>query len=361
MYICTFKYKGFIMRVLLAPVSWLYAIALNIRHRLFDWGILKSKSFSIPTICVGNLALGGTGKTPHTEYLIRLLKDKANVAVLSRGYGRKSKGFVLADENTSYGQIGDEPLLYHTKFEDITVAVDEDRADGIAKLMRLEKTPGVILLDDAFQHRQIKPGINILLTEYYNIYTKDMLVPAGTLRDVKNAAKRADIIIVTKSPRVLLPYDKRDVINLLEAKPYQKVFFTYIDFQGLKPITKAAKETVLQDMKSVYLFCGIANPYPLEDHLKRKYNTLITNYYDDHHRFTDSDIDVILDGFNNVIGKNKIIVTTEKDLMRLTNSSYINRFENVPLFTIPIEVRFNDKKEEEIFNNLILDYVGKNS
>ncbi len=349
------------MNRLLAPISWLYAIALNIRHWLYDFGILKSKSFSVPTICIGNLALGGTGKTPHTEYLIRFLKDKANIAVLSRGYGRKSKGFVLADENMSYEQIGDEPLLYHLKFNDITVAVDENRPDGVERLMRLEKTPEVILLDDAYQHRKIKPGLNILLTEYFNIYKNDALVPAGHLRDVKSAAKRADIIIVTKSPRVLLPYDKRDVINLINAKPYQKVFFTYIDFQPLNPINQIAKDTILSDMKSVYLFCGIANPYPLEDHLKRKYNTLITNYYDDHHDFTNSDIDVILDGYDSVIGKNKIIVTTEKDLMRLTNSSLINRFDNVPLFTIPIEVRFNDEKEEETFKYLILNYVGKNS
>lgn len=349
------------MNRFLAPFAWLYAIVLSIRHWLYDCGILKSRSFSVPTICVGNLALGGTGKTPHTEYLIRLLKDKANVAVLSRGYGRESHGFILADENASYDKIGDEPLQYHKKFSDITVAVDEDRCDGVSKLMTLEPTPDVILLDDAYQHRKIKPGLNIILTEYYNLYKNDMLVPAGKLRDVKSAAKRADIIIVTKSPRVLLPYDKRDVVNLIDVKPYQKIFFTYIDFQEFTPINATARNTVLQDMKSVYLFCGIANPYPLEDYLKRKYNTLITNYYDDHHCFTDTDIDVILDGFNSVIGKNKIIVTTEKDLMRLTKASYLNKFENVPLFTIPIEVRFNDKKEEEIFNNLILEYVGKNS
>ena len=349
------------MKRLLAPLSWLYAIVLGIRHWLYDCGILKSKSFSVPTICVGNLALGGTGKTPHTEYLIRLLKDIANVAVLSRGYGRKSTGFILADENTPYKQIGDEPLQYHLKFNNITVAVDEDRCEGVSNLMRLEQTPDVILLDDAYQHRKIKPGLNILLTEYYNIYKKDMLVPAGNLRDIKSAAKRADIIIVTKSPRVLLPYDKRDVVSVINARPYQKVFFTYIDFQKLTPINQIAKDTPLQNMKSVYLFCGIANPYPLEDYLKRKYNTLITNYFGDHHSFTDNDIDMILSGYDGVIGKNKIIVTTEKDLMRLTNSSYINRFDNVPLFTIPIEVRFNDEKEEETFNNLILNYVGKNS
>ena len=349
------------MKRLLAPLSWLYAIVLYIRHWLYDCGILKSKSFSVPTICIGNLAFGGTGKTPHTEYLIKLLKDKVNVAVLSRGYGRKTTGFILADENSTFEQIGDEPLQYHLKFSDISVAVDEDRPNGVIQLMRLEKKPGVILLDDAFQHRKIKPGLNILLTEYYNLYKKDMLTPAGGLRDVKNAAKRADIIIVTKSPRVLLPYDKRDMINLINAKPYQQVFFTYIDFQRLTPANKMARETVLQNVKSIYLFCGIANPYPLEDHLKRKVNTLITNYFNDHHCFNDSDIDMILSGYDSVIGKNKIIVTTEKDLMRLTDSSYLSRFENAPLFTIPIEMRFNDEKEEETFKNLILNYVGKNS
>ena len=349
------------MKKLLAPISWLYAIILIIRHKLYDWGVLKSRSFSVPTICVGNLALGGTGKTPHTEYLIKFLKDKAKVAVLSRGYGRKSKGFVLADESTTFEQIGDEPLQYHLKFNDITVAVDEDRCDGVEKLMCNEQTPDVILLDDAFQHRKIKPGLNILLTEYYNIYKKDMLLPAGKLRDVKCAADRADIIIVTKSPKVLLPYDKRDVISLIDAKSYQNLFFTYIDFLELKPVNQIAKDTTPQSIKSIYLFCGIANPYPLEDYLKRKYNTLITNYFGDHHSYNNDDIDNILGGYNSVIGKNKIIVTTEKDLMRITNSSYLSRFENIPLFVIPVEVHFNDSKEEETFKNLILNYVGKNS
>lgn len=349
------------MNRLLTPLSWLYAIVLYIRHWLYDCGILKSKSFNVPTICIGNLALGGTGKTPHTEYLIRLLKDKANVAVLSRGYGRQTYGYIVANEAATAEQIGDEPLQYRLKFNNITVAVDEDRREGIYNLTRQDNAPDVILLDDAYQHRKIKPGINILLTEYYNLYKKDMLIPVGKLRDVKYAAKRADIIIVTKSPKVLIPYDRRDVINTIDAQPYQKIFFTYIEFQRLTPVNNTAKETILQDMKSIYLFCGIANPYPLEDYLKRKYNTLITKYFNDHHHFTDNDIDMILDGFDSVIGKNKIIVTTEKDLMRLTSSSFINRFDNVPLFTIPIEVRFNDDKEETEFNNLILNYVGKNS
>ena len=185
------------MKRLLAPLSWLYAIVLHIRHWLYDCGILKSRGFSVPTICIGNLAFGGTGKTPHTEYLIRLLKDVMNVAVLSLGYGRKTTGYIIADENATFEQIGDEPLQYHLKFNNIHVAVDEDRCEGVKNLMAFAPNTDVILLDDAFQHRNIKPGLNILLTEYYNIFKKDMLLPAGTLRDVKSAAKRADIIIVT--------------------------------------------------------------------------------------------------------------------------------------------------------------------
>jgi len=349
------------MKILLAPLSWLYSIILRCRHKLYDCGILKSESFSVPVICIGNLSFGGTGKTPHTEYLIRFLHDKANVAVLSRGYGRKTKGFVLADEDSSYKDIGDEPLQIYEKFNDITVAVDEDRCDGVRRLMHLDKVPDVILLDDAYQHRKIKPGRNILLTEYYNLFSRDMLVPAGRLRDVRYASRRADIIIVTKSPKILIPYDKRAIIKSIKPRPYQKVLFTYIDFQEIMPVNDIAKETLISNIKSVYLFCGIANPYPLAEHINRKYNTLITNYFKDHHNFNDKDIDNIIKCYESMIGKNKIILTTEKDLMRLINSSYLSRFSNVPLFVIPVEVRFNDKKDEDIFKNMILNYVGKNS
>lgn len=348
------------MKRLLAPLSWLYSIILCFRHKLYDWGILKSEGFSVPTICVGNLSLGGAGKTPHTEYLIKNLHEKLNVAVLSRGYRRKTKGFMLAGQDSSYEDIGDEPMQIYRKFG-VTVAVDEDRLDGVRKLMQLDKTPDVILLDDAYQHRRLRPGINILLTEYYNLYTKDMLLPAGRLRDVKYASRRADIIIVTKSPKVLIPYDRREITESIKPRPYQKVLFTYIDFQEIMPVNDIARETLVSNIKSVYLFCGIANPYPLEDYLNRRCNTLITNYYKDHHDFNDKDIDDIIKGYEDMIGKNKIILTTEKDLMRLTNSSYLGRFSNIPLFVIPIEVKFNDKKDEEIFKNVIWNYVGKNS
>lgn len=348
------------MRVFLYPLSLIYSFVLYIRHRLFDINLLRSKSFDIPIICVGNLSFGGTGKTPHTEYLIRLLSKSMKVAVLSRGYGRSTKGFVLAHEGVTHEEIGDEPLQYFTKFPDIIVAVDENRVEGVRRLMDMDIKPDVILLDDAFQHRRIKPGYNILLTDYHSLYSKDHLTPVGNLRDIKSEARRANVIIVTKCPVVIDPYTKRNIIESLKPKPYQKVLFSHISFDDLEPLNETAKAKDLAQCRSIFMFCGIANPYPLEDYLKRKTNTLSTIIFNDHHSFTKENINAILEGFNNVIGKNKIAVTTEKDAMRLTNS--LNLFENIPLFSIPIKVRFHED-DGDIFNKEIIDYVGirKNS
>lgn len=348
------------MRVFLYPLSLIYSFVLYIRHRLFDINLLRSKSFDIPIICVGNLSFGGTGKTPHTEYLIRLLSKNMKVAVLSRGYGRSTKGFVLAHEGVTHEEIGDEPLQYFTKFSDIIVAVDENRVEGVRRLMDMDIKPDVILLDDAFQHRRIKPGYNILLTDYHSLYSKDHLTPVGNLRDIKSEARRANVIIVTKCPVVIDPYTKRNIIESLKPKPYQKVLFSHISFDDLEPLNETAKAKDLAQCRSIFMFCGIANPYPLEDYLKRKTNTLSTIIFNDHHSFTKENINAILEGFNNVIGKNKIAVTTEKDAMRLTNS--LNLFENIPLFSIPIKVRFHED-DGDIFNKEIIDYVGirKNS
>ena len=348
------------MRVFLYPLSIIYSFVLYIRHRLFDIKLLRSKSFDIPIICVGNLSFGGTGKTPHTEYLIRLLSKNMKVAVLSRGYGRSTKGFILAHEGVTHEEIGDEPLQYFTKFPDIIVAVDENRVEGVRKLIDMDVKPDVILLDDAFQHRRIKPGYNILLTDYHSLYSKDHLTPVGNLRDIKSEARRANVIIVTKCPVVIDPYTRRNIIESLKPKPYQKVLFSHISFDDLKPLNETAKAKDLTQCRSIFLFCGIANPYPLEDYLKRKTNTLSTIIFNDHHSFTKENINAILEGFNDVIGKNKIAVTTEKDTMRLTNS--LNLFENIPLFSIPIKVRFHED-DGDIFNKEIIDYVGirKNS
>ena len=229
------------MRILLLPIALAYHIVLTIRHKLYDWHILKSTRFEEPVICVGNLNLGGTGKTPHTEYLINLLKDNYHVATLSRGYGRKTNGFKQAENTSTYEDLGDEPMQYFKKFPDIQVAVDEDRVDGVRKLLKSEITPEVILLDDAFQHRRIEAGLNILLTEYQRLYTDDYLFPTGTLRDVRSAAKRADFIVVSKAPKDLKEDEKRQIINKLKPTEKQKVFFSYLEYNHLQPLKEKAK------------------------------------------------------------------------------------------------------------------------
>lgn len=344
------------MKILLYPISLLYYLVLLIRHKLYDWGILKSKSYNIPNICVGNLNLGGTGKTPHIEYLVRLLSDKYNVAVLSRGYGRDTKGYLLANENHTHHDIGDEPLQYLKKFNNIRIAVDENRCEGMNRLLQEENPPQIILLDDAYQHRKIKPGLNILLTDYYNLYKNDRLVPAGNLRDIKKAADRANIVVVTKSPSVITSYYRRDVENILKLKPHQKIFYSYIEYQEFQPLSKTSYDIDVKEAKTVLLVSGIANTYSLTDYLKRKYNTISKIEYNDHHNFTEKDIDLIIKKYNDLIGKNKIIVTTEKDAMRLINSSLISKFDDIPVFTIPIKIKFH--KENGIsFNDEILNYV----
>ncbi len=348
------------MRKLLLPISLIYSFVLSIRHKLFDWGILKSKSYDIPNICVGNLNLGGTGKTPHIEYLVRLLSDKYNIAVLSRGYGRKTEGFLVANSSHTHEDIGDEPLQYFKKFSDITVAVDEDRCEGMERLLQEETPPQIILLDDAYQHRKIRPGLNILLTDYYYLYSKNHLVPAGGLRDIKAAAKRADIIVVTKSPEVLTPYYKKDVEESLKPLPHQKLFYSYIEYQEFKPLSQCSFSNNIKEAKTVLLLCGIANTYSLEDYIKRRYNTISKIKFNDHHNFTEKDIDMIIEKYNSLIGKNKVIITTEKDAMRLVNSSYINKFDNIPIYTIPIKIKFH-KEENNNFDDEILRYVNNHS
>ena len=347
------------MKRLLLPISFLYSIVLSLRHKLYDWNILKSKSYDIPNICVGNLNFGGTGKTPHIEYLARLLSETYQVAILSRGYGRDTKGFILANEGHTHHDIGDEPLQYFKKFDNIKIAVDEKRCEGMERLLQDENPPQIVLLDDAYQHRKIKPGLNILLTDYYNLYSDSHLFPAGDLRDIKKAAKRAEIIVVTKSPNVITPYYRRDVESKLKLLPHQKIFYSYIEYLDFKPLSKLSYEVDIKEAKTVLLLCGIANTYSLEDHIKRKYNTISKIKFNDHHNFTEKDADMIVEKYNSLIGKNKVIITTEKDAMRLINSSFINKFDNIPVFVVPIKIKFH-KEEGTSFNDEILNYINSN-
>ena len=343
------------MRILLFPISLLYHIVLTIRHKLYDWHILKATRFEKPVICVGNLNLGGTGKTPHTEYLISLLKDDYHVATLSRGYGRKTKGFKLAESISTCEDLGDEPLLYFRKFPQILVAVDEDRVDGTRKLLCSPNSAEVVLLDDAFQHRPIKAGLNILLTEYQHLYCDDFLFP---LRDVRSAAKRAQIIIVSKSPKCLREEDKKRVINKLKPEEEQKVFFSYLEYNELQPLNEKAKTVASENADSVLAFCGIANPKPFVEELKDNYKSVDFLQFADHHTYTKEDLTIILKHFEDLSGEKKIIVTTEKDAARLTNSPYFCQFEIAPLYVLPINVRFHEKEK---FNEEIMKYVRENS
>ena len=341
------------MRILLLPIALLYHIVLSIRHKLYDWHILKSKRFEKPVICVGNLNLGGTGKTPHTEYLIRLLKNDYRVATLSRGYGRHTKGFKLAETSSTYNDLGDEPLLYFKKFPGIQVAVDEDRVDGVTHLLRQERVE-VVLLDDAFQHRSISAGLNILLTEYQRLFMDDYLFPAGTLRDVRSAAKRADIIVVSKAPKDISEEEKRQIANRLNTSDSQKVYFSYLEHAALQPLNEAAKAFSPEEAEGAFAFCGIGNPKPFVEELKKRYHTVDFLPFGDHHDYKEKDMKAVLDWFEKLDGEKKIIVTTEKDAARLTNSPYLCQFERTPLYDLPVTVRFH---EEEKFNKVILKYV----
>ena len=346
----------------LKPLSWIYGLVVDIRNQMFDWGILKSRSFDTPVISVGNITVGGSGKTPHVEYLIRLLNQHIKVAVLSRGYKRKSKGFVLADNDTPMSQIGDEPYQMKQKFPDIYVAVDKDRCHGIDTLLNNEATKdtGVILLDDAFQHRYVTPGINILLVDYHRLITHDALLPAGRLREPVSGKDRADIVIVTKCPKDLKAIDYRVLTKTMSLYPYQDLYFTYIDYCNLHKVW-GEDELRLDDLSetNVLLLTGIASPQQLLVDLKEKCQTLTPLSFPDHHQFTEQDILKINDVYSN-LSEPKIIITTEKDTTRMKTVTNLDDNAKDNTYVLPIKVAFL-QKQEPMFNNKILSYVQKNS
>ncbi|MFA8449429.1 MAG: tetraacyldisaccharide 4'-kinase [Bacteroidales bacterium] len=350
-------------RIFLMPFAMCYGLAIVIRNLLFNWRILPSKMFNVPTIVVGNLSVGGTGKTPHVEYLIRLLKkNKKQIATLSRGYGRKTKGFILANSKSTFRDIGDEPLQYAHKFPNILVSVDSNRCRGVQKLMDLKKSqkPEVVLLDDAFQHRYIEPGLSVLLTDYHKVYKQDYLLPVGTLRENRAGAKRADFIIVTKTPKVLSPITKRRLMELLALRKDQKLFFSYIDYGSFVPMNKVAEKALQDTYNTIVLFTGIANPYPLHEHLIQFCTDLTPINFADHHAYTQKDLKKIRDIFVNVFSKRKIILTTEKDSKRLIDSELYDTIKDLPICYIPIEVKFH-KGDQGDFDKQILNYVKKDS
>lgn len=333
-----------LLRKILFPFAVLYGFITSIRNFLFDKGMLKSHSFDVPVIAVGNLSVGGTGKTPQIEYLIRLLSPKYKIATLSRGYKRQSKGFVLADSTSNAEILGDEPFQFYTKFKNIQVAVDADRKNGIEQLLYQQERPDVILLDDAFQHRKVKAGFYILLTSYGDLFCDDYMLPTGNLRESRSGAKRADIIVVTKCPANLSLDEQNEIKSKLQLNSDQELYFSYIDYDD--SIYSEDKILKVSEIKNVdkLLLAGIAKPEPFFRYLQDESVECLT--YPDHHHFSEKELLEI-----NNKSKNKIIITTEKDFVRLKGS-----IPKEQLFYLPIRSTFLSVSEN--FDKTITNYVG---
>lgn len=340
-------------RILLLPFSLLYWLAISIRNRLYDVGIFRFTSFGLPLICVGNLSVGGTGKSPMVEYLTRYLKDKFKVAILSRGYKRRTKGYALAAEMTTALEIGDEPMQFHQKFPDIPVAVGEKRVEAIPQLLHDRSETEVIILDDAFQHRSIKAGLNILLSDCNNLFTRDFYLPTGDLRDLKKSYKRAEIIVVTKCDPSLSIEFKTKITDEINPVAGQQVFFAANKYG--KPYHIINKETTIIDQETeVLLVSGIANPKPLKKWLEANSESYSMLQYSDHHIFTVVDLNEIKKKFKTMQAGKKIIVTTEKDAVRLLK--FNNEITEMPFYVLPVRHYFLFNEEEK-FNNHITGFI----
>jgi len=339
-------------RKILYPLSILYKGITTLRNKLYDSGFIESNTFELPLIVVGNLRVGGTGKTPQVAYLVKLLKANYSVAVLSRGYKRKSKGFILADHTASAITIGDEPFQLFRQHPDILVAVDADRTNGINQLQNLNNPPDVIILDDAFQHRKVKAGLNILLTPYQDLYVNDTHLPSGNLRESITGASRAQIIVVSKSPQTLNYKDTSKTTKQLYLSVDQNIFFSGILYDS-KVISKQdqLQITALKGY-DVLLLTGIANPKPLVAFLKKNQITHQHISFSDHYNYTDTDIEKINTRFRAIVNKKKILLTTEKDYVRI-----FERLDN--LYYLGIQTYFINHQSD--FDKLILDYVGENA
>ena len=352
-----------ILRYLLAPLTPLYGLVAGIRNRLFDYNILGSTEFKLPIISIGNITIGGTGKTPHVEYLISLLDGEFEVATLSRGYKRKSRNFLLASLYTSAEEIGDEPKQIKHKFPGIKVAVDANRVRGVRKLMADFKDLNLIILDDAFQHRFIKPGLSILLIDYNRPLSGDHLLPFGNLRESSYEKRRAHIILVTKCPPKLKPIQRRLVMKDLNLFPYQTLYFTTVIYGELHPVFHDARQLSKNECKiekyRLHMVTGIANSRPLKKHLRGITPKITELKYSDHHYFSKKDMEEIESSFDAIDHEKKIIITTEKDAMRFQTMSDIKDVLKKNMYYIPIGIEFLDE-EGDRFNNQIISYVRKN-
>ena len=352
-------------RIFLYPLSVIYGLITGIRNFLYNTGILPSVEFRLPVISVGNITVGGTGKTPHTEYLAGLLRKNFKVAVLSRGYKRNSRGFRIVTPYSAVAESGDEPLQISRKYTDVLVAVDRNRVNGVRKIIEIQPDTEVIILDDAFQHRRITPGFSILLSDYNRPITSDHMLPYGNLRESISNMRRADIILVTKSPINISPIQRRLIVKEINKAPYQNLYFTSIKYNP--PVLLFDKKESLvsiPDLTKLYgtgivLITGIANPIPLKEYIQETAGEIIHLCYPDHYTFEEKDLNAIYDAFGQLKSPLRYVLTTEKDSVRLKEFTNIAEPVKSALYYIPVGIYFlNDDNAE--FDNLIIEYVRKN-
>ena len=336
----------------------------GVRNFLYNTGILPSVEFNLPIICVGNITVGGTGKTPHTEYITGLLRQNFKVATLSRGYKRKTHGFMMATPGSFVRQIGDEPLQIYLKFPDVLVTVDRDRVHGVKKILETRPDTEVIILDDGFQHRRIKPGFSILLSDFERLFVRDYLLPYGNLREKKENMRRADIILITKSPENISPIQRRLLVKEIDKAPYQKLYFTSIAYKDPVPVFGENNEKPRLNLSQsegcgIILITGIANPASLKEYIQKSAGEVIHLSFPDHYNFKEKDIRTIVSAYEELKSPVKYLLTTEKDAVRLREFTNIAEPIKLSFYYIPVEIYFlnNDKDE---FDNLIINYVRKN-
>lgn len=344
------------LRALLLPFSLLYGLAIWLRNRLYDWGWLRSVPFERPVIVVGNLAVGGTGKSPMTEYLVRLLSTHGRLATLSRGYGRSTRGFLEVSVDDTARRTGDEPLQFKRKFPEITVAVDEDRVDGVSQLIQTGHE--IIVLDDAYQHRALRPGLAILLFDYRAMDKPKWLLPAGDYRDAFGERKRADVMVVTKTPVDATEAEKKRICKRLATTRDIPVFFAGIGYGPLKPIQPDGPTAgILSRDVSVLLLTGIANPAPLYEYLSPQVAEIVHLRYADHHDYTDADIRKAIHRFGEIHHVKKLIVTTEKDAQRLLDPALSDLLAGLPIYIVPIHLEFS-AADDARFHRFVLSYCS---
>lgn len=339
------------LRLVLLPFSWLYGAVLFLRHFFYDRGWCASYRFEKPVIVIGNLVVGGAGKSPMTEYLLGLLSTRLHVATLSRGYGRKTKGYLEVQPNSLADQVGDEPLQFKRKFPWVTVADCENRVEGLKRLMPRHE---IFILDDAFQHRRVQPSLSILLFDFDSLKENKFLLPAGNYRDLFLRRNFADIVVITKSPKVLAGEEKQDAKQLLRLKKRIPVFFTYIEYGNLSSLTTDEPIAFPVGGKFI-LVTGIANPKPLFNYLNTKGEVLKEINFADHHEFSEDDLLKIRKHAESLT--DCLIVTTEKDAMRLRNPKLASQLDGLAVYYIPIEIKFHTEGDELPFDTLIEEKI----